>query len=144
MIKLRPYQEDIKAAVFTAWNSGFRNVLLVMPTGMGKTKTFCSIVIDTLNSHVTTILVHRKELVQQICLTLAEEGISHNIIASRKDIKGIIAAERRMFGKQFYNANSRVSVVSVDTLKSRKEIYKTWVLTVTQVITDEAAHVLKG
>lgn len=147
MIKLRPYQNDMKSGIFNAWNSNYRNVLLVLPTGMGKTKTFCSLVIDTLNSPSgaipTAIMVHRKELVQQICLTLAEEEIHHNIIASRKDIKGIIAAERRMFSKQFYNANSLVTVISVDTLISRGEIYKDWVKNIRQWITDEAAHVLR-
>jgi DNA repair protein RadD len=143
MLKLRPYQNDIKAAVYSAWESKYKNVLLVMPTGMGKTKTFCSIVIDTLKTHTTAIMVHRKELVQQISLTLAEEGIVHNIIASRKDIKGIIAAQRRMFGRQFYNANSTVSVISVDTLNSRVEIYRSWAKSIQQWITDEAAHVLK-
>ena len=107
------------------------------------TKTFCSIVIDTLSTHPTAIMVHRKELVQQICLTLAEEEIPHNIIASRKDIKGIIAAERRMFNKQFYNPYSTVTVISVDTLVSRGEVYKDWVKSIKQVIIDEAAHVLR-
>jgi superfamily II DNA or RNA helicase len=111
------------------------------------TKTFCSLVIDTLipptGSLPTAIMVHRKELVQQISLTLAEEGIHHNIIASRKDIKGIIAAQRRMFNKQFYNASAPVTVISVDTLISREDIYKDWVKTILQWITDEAAHVLK-
>jgi len=147
MIKLRPYQNDVKSGVFSAWNSGYKNVLLVMPTGGGKTKTFCSLVIDTLSSPTgslpTAIMVHRKELVQQISLTLAEEGIVHNIIASRKDIKGIIAAQRRMFGKQFYNATASVSVISVDTLNSRSEIYASWAKGILQVIIDEAAHVLK-
>lgn len=143
MIILRPYQKDIKAEIFNAWNSNFRNVLLVLPTGAGKTKTFCSLVIDTLDNLPTAIMVHRKELVQQICLTLAEEGIHHNIIASRKDIKGIIAAERRLFHKQFYDPNSKVTVISVDTLNARYETYKHWVLGIKQWITDEATHVLK-
>jgi superfamily II DNA or RNA helicase len=148
MIKLRPYQVDIKDAVYSAWRSNYKNVLLVMPTGMGKTKTFSSIVIDGLSDPrgpiPTVILVHRKELVQQICLTLAEESIPHNVIASRKDIKGIIAAERRMFGRQFYNAHSAVSVISVDTLNARQDIYKSWAKTIRRLITDEAAHVLKA
>jgi DNA repair protein RadD len=147
MIKLRSYQTEIKRAVFTAWENKYNNVLLVMPTGMGKTKTFCSLVIDTLNAQTgaipTAIMVHRKELVQQICLTLAEEGIQHNIIAARKDILGIISAERRMFNQSFYNSNAIVTVISVDTLNSRKDIYKDWLPTVRQWITDEAAHVLK-
>lgn len=147
MIKLRPYQEEIKSAVFTKWLEGFRNVLLVMPTGMGKTKTFSSLVIDTLGLREgpmpTAIMVHRKELVQQISLVFAEEGIPHNIIASRKDILGIISAHRREYKKQFYSSTSVVSIISVDTLNSRAERYAAWALTIRQWITDEAAHVLK-
>ena len=144
MINLRPYQAKVKSEVYDAWRAHFKSVLLVMPTGGGKTKTFCSLVIDTLELGVTTaIMVHRKELVQQICLTLAEEGIQHNIIASRKDIRGIIAAERRLFNQQYYDPNAMVTVISVDTLKSREEVYKKWVLQVQQVIIDEAAHVLE-
>lgn len=147
MIKLRPYQEEIKQKVYSAWNANYNNVLLVMPTGMGKTKTFSSIVIDTAailrGGLPTAIMVHRKELVQQISLTLAEVGIHHNIIAARKDIKGIIAGQRRALGKQFYNANSIISVVSVDTLNARGDIYANWAKTIKQVIIDEAAHVTK-
>lgn len=142
MINLRPYQGKVKSEVYDAWAAHFRSVLLIMPTGGGKTKTFCSIVIDTLDSVPTAIMVHRKELVQQICLTLAEEGVSHNIIAARKDIKGIIAAERRMFNQQYYDPNASVTVISVDTLKAREDVYKHWVLGIRQVIIDEAAHVL--
>ncbi len=147
MIILRPYQQEKKEEIFNAWDAGYNNVLLQLPTGGGKTKLFCDLVIDTLNdqsvSLPTAIMVHRKELVQQICLTLAEEGIHHNIIAATKDIKGIIAAERRMFGKQFYNANSTVTVISVDTLNARYQRYKNWCMQIKQWITDEAAHVLK-
>lgn len=147
MIKLRPYQEEIKQKVYSAWGASFKNVLLVMPTGMGKTKTFSSIVIDTAailqGGLPTAIMVHRKELVQQISITLAEVGITHNIIAARKDIKGIIAGQRRALGKQFYNANAIISVVSVDTLNSRGDIYANWAKTIRQVIIDEAAHVLR-
>lgn len=147
MINLRPYQATVKTEIFNAWNSNYKNVLLVLPTGSGKTKTFCSLVIDTLNhqgaNFPTAIMVHRKELVQQICLTLAEEEIPHNIIASRPTIRGIIGAERRMFGRQFYNPHSTVTVISVDTLNSRYETYKSWTKGIRQWITDEAAHVLR-
>lgn len=143
MLKLRPYQNEIKSQVYLAWTSNYRNVLLVMPTGSGKTKTFCSIVIDTMSSFPTAIMVHRKELVQQICLTLAEEGIAHNIIASRKDISGIIKAERRALGRQFYNVHAPVTVISVDTLISRENVYQDWCKNILQVVIDEAGHVTK-
>lgn len=111
------------------------------------TKTFTSVVTDCLAipnaPMVTAIMVHRKELVQQISLTLAEEGVRHNIIASKKDIRGIIAAQRRLHGNNFYKPDSLVTVISVDTLISRQHIYKHWLPTVQQWITDEAAHVLR-
>lgn len=110
------------------------------------TKTFTSIVIDTLAppyNLTTAIMVHRKELVQQISLTLAGEGIYHNVIASKKDIRGIISAHRRLYKNSFYRPQSLVTVISVDTLISRQNTYKAWFPTVKQWITDEAAHVLK-
>ncbi|WP_368736227.1 DEAD/DEAH box helicase family protein, partial [Streptococcus gordonii] len=34
---LRPYQQHAKDEVYKAWAAGHRNVLLVSPTGSGKT-----------------------------------------------------------------------------------------------------------
>lgn len=143
MIILRDYQENAKTNIYNAWESSYKNVLLRVPTGGGKSIILSSIVQDTYNTLPTAIMVHRKELVQQLCLTLARLGIDHNIIATRKDIKNIIASERRMFGKQFYNPNSKVSVISVDTLNARYDNYKEWCKGIKQWITDEAAHLLK-
>lgn len=146
MINLRPYQNDVKIGAYQAWDAGYKNVLLVMPTGGGKTKTFSQVIIETLAPPYnvsTAVMVHRKELVQQISLTLAEEGVKHNLIASRKDIRGIVAAQRREFGQQFYDPNAIVTVASVDTLISRQDVYTSWFPTIRQVIIDEAAHVLK-
>ena len=140
--QLREYQLDMKGKVYTAWDEGHRNVLLVCPTGGGKTITFSAVVYET-KELTTAIIVHRKELVQQICMTLADEEIEHNIIASRKDIRAIINGERAEYKRSFYNPNSKVTVISVDTLISRQEVYKHWFPSVQQVIVDEAAHVLQ-
>jgi len=145
--RLRPYQEQMKAQVYDAWNQSFKNVLLVLPTGGGKTVTFCSITIDmSVNGpkYPTAIMVHRKELVQQISLTLAEEEITHNIIAPTNVINGIVAAQRRLFKKQFYNYQSPITVVSVDTLNARHKRHESWAKGIKLWITDEAAHVLKN
>jgi DNA repair protein RadD len=144
---LRPFQVDVKREIYNAWNQGHKNVLLVKPTGLGKTVTFCSIAIDLavtpIEKEPTVILVHRKELVQQISLTLSDEGIVHNIIAPRSTIKGIIAAQRFMFRKQFYDYNAPITVVSVDTLNARIERHEKWAKGIKRWITDEAAHLLK-
>lgn len=145
-VVLRPYQEKIKSEVYSAWASGFQNVLLVMPTGMGKTKTFCSIAKEkALGEKLpTAIMVHRKELVQQISLTLAEEGIVHNIIAQKPTILGITSAQRQLLNRQFYDYSAPISVVSVDTLNARITKHEKWAKKIRLWITDEAAHVLKS
>lgn len=148
-IILREYQEVVKDQIYKEWDSGTKNVLLTMPTGMGKTKTFCSITIDKAVTPPpsqrlpTAIAVHRKELVQQISLTLAEVGVKHNIIAQGPTIKGIIAAQRKEYRASFYDYNASISVISVDTLNSRILRHKKWAESIKLWITDEAAHVLK-
>lgn len=153
-MRLRPYQEEMKAEIYNHWRNGIRNVLLVMPTGTGKTKTFSSIAIDMAITDFalqvvrdkklpTAILVHRKELVQQISLTLSEEGITHNIIAPRPVILGIVAAQRQLLRRQFYDYNANVTVISVDTLNARILNHQAWAKKVKLWITDEAAHLLR-
>lgn len=145
-LKLRPYQEQVKSRIYSEWES-HPNVLCVMPTGAGKTKLFCSIIIDTaVTPHSklnTAVLVHRKELVQQISLTLAEEQIVHNIIAPQATVMQIISAQRRVYNSQYYHHASPISVISVDTLNARAGRMEQWAQGIKQWIVDEAAHVLK-
>lgn len=153
-IVLRPYQAELKAKVYKAWCDGHKNSLLVMPTGMGKTRTFCSIAEDlAINGSVpeicrgqklpTSIMVHRKELVSQISLTLAEVGIHHNIICPPEDIREMIGLHRTQFGKQFYHYDANVTVLSVDTLNKRIGHHEKWTEKIKVWITDEATHLLK-
>lgn len=146
-LQLRPYQIELKSRIYEAWQAGHRNVMAVMPTGAGKTKTFSQIAIEMAlgpNRFPTAIMVHRKELVQQISLTLAEEGIVHNIIAPKPVILGIIGAHRRVLAHQFYDYNAPITVVSVDTLNARKDRHEKWAKDQRFWITDEATHLLKN
>lgn len=144
-LKLRPYQENGKQEIYQAWDD-HKNVMYVLPTGGGKSKVICSIAIDhavqAKNKIVTAILVHRKELLQQFSLHLAEEKITHNIIAPRSTILQLIAAQRKLFNKQFYDYKSNVSIISVDTLNARSGRHQKWADTVGLWICDEAAHLL--
>lgn len=148
-INLRDYQKSPKEEIYKHWDTGVKNIMFCLPTGGGKTKTFCSIAIDKAINALdhekmpTAILVHRKELVSQISLTLSEEGIKHNIIAPRPVILGIVAAQRQLLKKQFYDYNANITVISVDTLNSRIMKHQAWAKSIKLWITDEAAHLLK-
>jgi len=148
---LRPYQIEMKRQIYEQWDNGVNTVMLQLPTGMGKTKTFSSIIIDKAVSAPpaqklpTAVMVHRKELVQQISLTLSEEGVEHNIIAPRNIVLGIIAAQRQLLKRQYYNPNANITVISVDTWNSRVEKhYLKLAAGIRLWIVDEAAHLLKG
>ena len=67
-MQLRPYQEQLRDRIYTAWAGRARNVLAVLPTGAGKTVMF-SHIIRKHNGAVCAI-AHRQELVSQISLAL--------------------------------------------------------------------------
>lgn len=144
--KLRDYQLQVRDKVYREWDKGHNNVLMIVPTGGGKTVTFCNIAIEHAieRSKIVpvAIVVHRKELVQQISLTLAAEDVQHSIIAQRKTIQGIIAGHRKEYGRNFYNASGKITVISVDTLNARFSRYEKWAKSVGLWITDEATHLL--
>jgi superfamily II DNA or RNA helicase len=77
MISLYPYQEKAKGEIRTHFKNERKRVLLQMPTGAGKTRTFCSLISDLFNAddQFRCILVaHVDELLLQIGETLSEYG----------------------------------------------------------------------
>jgi len=78
---LRPYQSDVIAEIEKAIAAGERRILLVAPTGSGKTIIAAEIV-----SHFTQryrpvlVLSHRLEIVTQTCGKLYARGIRHGVI----------------------------------------------------------------
>lgn len=145
MIQLRPHQVEAIDNINKAWKT-YKNVLMVMPTGLGKSVTMGSIIHD--KSFVSgqihsTLIVHRKELVSQLSLMLCQYDIQHNIIVSTSDARRIVSEHVSKFKKSFYNPKARVTVASVDTLKSKSERFQR-IFDLTQLLLiDEAHHVLK-
>jgi len=85
---LRYYQFENKLKIYNEWQN-CKSVMLQMPTGTGKTRLFVSIVNDILTCRMydgiipsVLLLVHRKELVNQIAETLASYGLKYGIIQS--------------------------------------------------------------
>ena len=60
---LRPYQQQALEAVRDAYRRGHRSVLVVMPTGTGKTVLFAEI--SRLAKGPVLVIAHRQELVEQ-------------------------------------------------------------------------------
>lgn len=83
---LRVYQFENKLRIYNEWQN-CNSVMLQMPTGTGKTRLFVSIAGDILACRMhdeiipnVLLLVHRKELVNQIAETLASYGLEYGII----------------------------------------------------------------
>lgn len=119
-MNLRQYQDEAREAVRAAFNAGHRRVLLVMPTGAGKTVTFCDIATRTASrGKRVCILVHRAELIRQTSRALREAGAEHGIIKS-----GMAP-----------NRHALIQVASVQTLVNRLDRYS-----FDLIIVDEAHH----
>lgn len=138
-VTLRPYQEDLAERVRAEWAAGLRNVVMVLPTGGGKTRILANLV----EGHVgaSCVIAHRSEIVSQLSMALAECGVRHNLIASKRDQKAIAALHVAKFGRAFFDPNARCAVASVDTLIKRKDLAQ-WAASVTLWVTDEGHHLV--
>lgn len=111
---LREYQTALKNEVFAAWNAGKRNVLAVAPTGAGKTRIKAALAREAAVPYAA--IAHRQELVSQISMSLAREGLRHRIIAPRSIVQSIIKQQIAETRKNWYDPNAMVGVAGVDTL----------------------------
>ena len=141
---LRDYQQELRADIEAEWSAGHANVLAVLPTGGGKTRTLADIVHD--HKGACCVIAHRQELVGQIALALASYGVAHRIIGPPKVVKFVVALQVRELGRHFYDPSARVAVAGVDTLVSgsRAGALSAWAAGVTLWIQDEAHHVIRG
>ena len=80
---LRSYQVEGIREIFNKWKDGKKSVLFQMPTGTGKTILFTEIVklgVNAARKRKILIVVHRKELVEQIKIELTKKGVDAGII----------------------------------------------------------------
>lgn len=143
-IVLRPDQAKAKAEVYDAWNNGNRNVLLVAPTGWGKSVAVSDVALDGhMRGESQAIIAHRNELVSQMSLHIAKRGIKHRIVAAKSTISEVTAAHRSEFnGRSFIDPTSNCGVISVDTLVARGNSLDQWCRQVDKWTTDECHHAI--
>lgn len=134
----RWYQSEMRDNVLASWALGFDNVLAVLPTGGGKTVLFAMIVADHVGA--SCCIAHRQELVGQISMALARNGVRHRIIAPPTVVRAICQEHLAELGVCYYDPNASAGVAGVDTLLRRDD---PWFKQVTLWVQDEAHHVLK-
>jgi superfamily II DNA or RNA helicase len=137
-MQLRPYQSTALADIHAGWQAGHRNVLYVLSTGGGKTVVFAEVI--RRHDGGSCAIAHRQELVGQMSLALARDGVRHRIIGPTPIIRWIIALHIQELGRDYYDPSARCAVAGVDTLIRRADDLKRWAQQVTLWITDEAHH----
>ncbi|PZO38211.1 MAG: type III restriction endonuclease subunit R [Pseudanabaena frigida] len=124
MSELRDYQKRVIDEIYTTWRLGKRSILLAMPTGSGKTRTFSELAKHFYDRQQRVLLlVHREELLWQARNTL-EKTLRSPI--------GVIKADRPM------HLEYPVQCASVQTLVKRLEKQEVDLGAIALVIVDEA------
>ncbi len=141
-VPLRPYQSTLKAAIVVAWLT-VGNVLAVSATGSGKTVLFADVIHD--EPGAVCAIAHRQELVGQISLALARNGIRHRIVGSDSLRRECVSAHMDELKCSYVDPNSRVTVAGVDTLTGKNFLTHNadWCASVRLWVLDEAHHLLR-
>lgn len=140
---LRSDQAAFDQGVQRAWAAGCQNVVGVAPTGFGKTVTTAKLIEEKYKAQwYCLVIVHRKELVEQMSLALARCSVPHTFIAAQATVNTATSRQRDELGYSMYDPQSRVFVSSIDTLKNRNTGKLTDMLNLW--ICDEAHHCLQA
>lgn len=136
-MQLRPYQQTLHNEVHAAWALGFNCVLIVLPTGGGKSVTLAHVV----HAHqgAAVVMAHRAELVAQLSLALAREGVRHRVIGPPALGRLCVTAHMEELRTNYVDPNARVGVASVQSVASYKDVGG-WFAQVTLAVGDEFHH----
>lgn len=142
-VSLRPFQQELERRVYQAWNNGARNVMPVAATGSGKTVVLSKVLHDEPGASVA--IAHRQELVSQISIALARNGVRHRLVGAKKGsplIRVISALQVAELGYSFFDPNAKTGVGGVDTV-IRMDASDPFFAQVRLAVQDESHHVLK-
>jgi DNA repair protein RadD len=124
-IELRVYQHAVVDRIAAQVDAGKRRVLLVAPTGSGKTIVAAKIVSDAVTTGARVLfLVHRRELIHQSSRKLHDAGVDHGIVAANFPAR----------------PGEPVQVASIQTLHARAVRSRVLSLPAAEVVVIDEAH----
>lgn len=148
MIVLRPHQLEAINDETSLRSQGHRNVLVVLPTGAGKSLTLAEYAKrDYQSGRKCIVFAHRDRLILQLSEALCKMGVPHNFIASKKAIKEITNRNHVKFGDSFFDSASPITVSSNPTFAARVKAGKVPAIYLNSVyrwIQDEAHHATRN
>lgn len=144
--KLFKHQTEVIKKTYEILKKKICNVLIVLPTGAGKTIVKAQFAKDFYNQgKVTLIFAHRDVLLVQISLALCSMRVPHNFMVSRKTRTYITNLQVEKYGQSFWDESSTIYVVSVNAFLARlkKGILDKFCKLVDRWMMDEAHHTLR-
>lgn len=144
MIELRNFQQKLERDIYGEWESGAQNVMPVAATGSGKTVVLSKFMHDEPGASIA--IAHRQELVSQISVALARNGVRHRLVGARKGApltRIISALHVSELGYSLLDPNAKAGVGGVDTI-IKMDAADRWFQQVRLMVQDEAHHVLTG
>lgn len=143
-IRPRPYQAELIARIYAAWQAGAENVMAVLATGGGKTVVLSGVFSQHIGAGM--LVAHRQELVGQICESLNKAGLRFRILAPKKTIAIITKLLLKKHGVCHYDPTAELGVAGIDTLLNTPtsalgKAHRAWLQRVTLGAIDESHHV---
>lgn len=139
---LRSFQQALEADIYAAWQAGARNVMPVAATGSGKTVILSKVLYDEPGASIA--IAHRQELVSQISIAVARNGVRHRVVGAKKGsplVRVITALQVAELGYSYLDPNAKTGVGGVDTIIRMTD--EPWFQQVRLAVQDEGHHVLR-
>ena len=141
-VALRGFQTKLESNVYTAWAAGAVNVMPVAATGSGKTVVLSKLLYDEPGASIA--IAHRQELVSQISIALARNGVRHRVVGAKKGsslVRVITALQVAELGYSYLDPTAKTGVGGVDTIIRMPA--EPWFQQIRLSVQDEGHHVLK-
>jgi DNA repair protein RadD len=141
-VPLRGFQTKLESNIYSAWGAGAQNVMPVSATGSGKTVVISKFLYDEPGASIG--IAHRQELVSQISIALARNGVRHRLVGAKKGsslTRVITALQVAELGYSYLDPTAKSGVGGIDTIIRMGN--EPWFNQVRLGVQDEGHHVLK-